>query len=196
MRRKDLSLSIIAFILLGVVYGQPSSDPQASIAKLMSDLQHAAVSGAPVGQFFSPEVRSRDKRKIDSLQSKPFLKFTIADYNLAKDLDFEDANHATLNATINWETRDEQASKTATLSFEQIDGTWYFSNANFWAVSVVWVIPLIALGVAYGCGLGFMYWHSNRQQWSNQRKKTLWQTLAVVPFSIFFYWSRRPWTTP
>jgi hypothetical protein len=201
MRRKHLNLLTIAFILLGAAYGQlsseqHSSDPQASIAKLISDFQHAAVSGGPVDQFFGPEARSRDKRKIDSLQAKPFLKFAIADYNLAKDLKLEDANHATLNATINWETRDEQASKSTTLSFEQEGGTWYFSNAGFWAVSVVWVVPLIALGLAYGCGLAFMYWHSSRQQWANPRKKTLWQTLAVVPFSIFFYWSRRPWTTP
>lgn len=199
MRRKHLSLSILAFMLLGAAHGQPSSDPRANIAKLISDFQHAAVSGAPVDQFFSPEARSRDKRKIDSLQSKPFLKFTIADYNLPKGLKLVDANHATLDATVNWETRDEQASKTTTLSFEQEGGTWYFSSADFWAVSVMWVVfgvPLIILVVAYGCGVTFMYWHSNKQQWSNPRKKTLWQTLAVVPFSIFFYWSRRPWTTP
>jgi hypothetical protein len=196
MRRRNLSLLTIAFSLLVAAYGQPSSDPQASITKLLSDFQHAAVRGGPVDQFFSPEVRGREKRKIDSLQSKPFLKFAIADYNLSKDLKVEDANHATLDATINWETRDEQASKTTTLHFEQEGGTWYFSSVDFWVVSVVWVVPLIAIGVAYGCGLAFMYWHSNKQQWPNPRKKTLWQTLAVVPFSIFFYWSRRPWTTP
>lgn len=195
MSRKHLSLLILALILLGSAHAQPSSDPEASIAKVISDFQHAVVSGAPVDQFFSPEVRSRNKRKIDSLQSKPFLKFAIADYNFPKGLKLVDANRATLDATIKWETRDGQASKTTTLSFEQVDGAWYFSNADFWAVSMVWVIPLLVLGVAYGCVLAFMYWHSNRQQWPNPRKKTLWQTLAVVPFSIFFYWSRRPWTT-
>jgi hypothetical protein len=193
---RKLNFLILTLLLWSTAYGQPSSDPQASIAKLMSDFQNAAVSGGPVDQYFSPAVRDRERRQIDSLQKKPFLKFAFADYNLAKDLKFVDANHATLSATINWETRDEQASKTTTLSFEQEGGTWYFSSARFWAVSMVWAIPLIALGIAYGGGLGFMYWHSNRQRWPNPGKKASWQTLAVVPFSIFFYWTRRPWTTP
>jgi hypothetical protein len=195
MYRQYVGFSIIIFLLLGTTYGQPSSNPQESIAKLISDFQYAAINGGSMDQFFSFEVRSRYKKELESLQSKTFLKFLITDYNLPKDLRLEDANHATLNATISWETRDEHAFKTITLSFVQEGGTWYFSSADFWVVSMSWVIPLIALGAAYGCCVAFMYWHSDRQQWPNPRKKTLWQALAVVPFSIFFYLTRRPWTT-
>jgi len=195
MRNKFLNSWIVTFILVCSSYGQPSSDPQEHIAKLLSDFQRTVVSGGSLDQYFGSASRARDKREIDSLQSKSFLKFSIDDYNLSKDLKFVDPKHATLSATVRWETRNEQASRVATLRFEEEGGAWHFSNTGFWEVSVVWVIPLIVLGLAYGCSLAFIYWHSNRQQWLNPKKRTLWQALAVIPFSILFYWSRRPWTS-
>jgi len=82
------------------------------------------------------------------------------------------------------------------LLFVKDQGVWYFADTDFWEVSFLWFFPMIAYGASYGCGVVIMYWHSNRQQWVNPRKKGLWQVLALVPFSFFFYFARRPWATP
>jgi hypothetical protein len=190
------ALLTIAVLLTGLVYGQDAtSDPRASIAKLLDGLQKAALSGAPVDQYFSPDSRISERANIESLQAKGFIKFEFVDYTL-KDLQLQDAQHATLPVTVTWSTRNEGASKTTTLRFVREQGVWYFATADFWEVSFLWFFPMIAYGASYGCGVVIMYWHSNRQQWANPRKKALWQVLALAPFSLFFYFARKPWTTP
>jgi hypothetical protein len=196
MKRSGHSLLVaIAVLLTGFTYGQDAtSDPQASIAKLLNGLQKAAVSGAPVSQFFSPNARISERETIESLQAKGFTKFEFADYTL-KDLQFQDPEHATLPVTVKYSTRNEESSKTTTLRFVRDQGAWYFAKADFWQVSFLWFFPMIAYGASYGCGVVIMYWHSNRQQWANVRKKVLWQGLALAPFSFFFYFARKPWAT-
>ena len=180
-------------MLAGFVYGQDAaSDPQASIAKLLDGLQKAALTGAPLDQFFSPNARMSQRANIESLQAKGFTKFEFADYTL-KDLQLEDTQHATLPVTVKYSTRNEESSKPFVCKDQ---GVWYFADTDFWEVSFLWFFPMIAYGASYGCGVVIMYWHSNRQQWVNPRKKALWQVLALVPFSFFFYFARRPWATP
>ena len=190
------ALLAVAVLLAGFVYGQDAaSDPQASIAKLLDGLQKATLTGAPLDQFFSPNARISQRANIESLQAKGFTKFEFADYTL-KDLHLEDTQHATLPVTVKYSTRNEESSKTTTLRFVKDQGVWYFADTDFWEVSFLWFFPMIAYGASYGCGVVIMYWHSNRQQWVNPRKKALWQVLALVPFSFFFYFARRPWATP
>ena len=116
----------------------------------------------------------------------------FADFTL-KDLHLEDTQHATLPVTIKYSTRNEESSKTTTLRLVKDQEVWYFGDADFWEVSFLWFFPMIAYGASYGCGGVIMYWHVNRQQWANSRKKALWQVLAFVPFSLFFYFARKPW---
>ncbi len=190
------ALLTIAVLLAGFLYGQDAtSDPQASIAKLLDGLQKAIAGGAHVDQFFSPNARVSERTRIENLQTKGFTKFEIVDYTL-KDLQFQDTQHATLPVTVKWSTRNEESSKTTTLRFVRDQGVWYFAKADFWEVSFLWFFPMIAYGASYGCGVVIMYWHSNRQQWGNSRKKALWQVLALAPFSLFFYFARKPWATP
>ena len=190
------ALLVIAVLLAGFVHGQDAtSDPRASIAKLLDGLQKAALTGGPVDQFFSPSTRIGERADIESLQAKGFTKFEFADYTL-KDLRLEDAQHATLPVTVKYSTRNEESSRIATLRFVNDQGVWYFEKADFWEVSFLWFFPMIAYGAAYGCGVVIMYWHSNRQQWGNSRKKALWQVLVLVPFSLFFYFTGKPWATP
>ncbi len=190
------TLLAVAVLLAGFVHGQDAtSGPQASIAKLLDGLQKAAVTGASVDQFFSPSARISEKANIESLQAKGFTKFEFADYTL-KDLHLEDTQHATLPVTVKYSTRTEESSKTTTLRFVKDQGVWYFAATDFWEVSFLWFLPMIAYGACYGCGVVTMYWHSNRQHWGSSGGKALWQMLALVPFSLFFYFVRKPWATP
>jgi hypothetical protein len=189
-------LLAVAVLLAGFVYGQDvTSDPQANIAKLLDGLQKAALTGASVDQFFSPNTRISQRANIESLRAKGFTKFEFADYTL-KDLQLEDTQHATLPVTVKYSTRNEESSRTTTLRFVKDQGVWYFADADFWEVSFLWFFPIIAYGAAYGCGVVIMYWHSERQRWSSSRKKFLWQVLTLAPFSLFFYFARRPWAAP
>ena len=197
MITKGVQSVLLAIAVLSAVFMQgqdAASDPKASITKLLDGLQKAAVTGAPVDQYFGPDARISEKHSIEDLQNKGFTKFEFVDYTL-KDLQFQDPDHATLPVTVRYSTRSEESSRTATLQFIRDQGAWYFANAGFWEVSFIWFFPLIAFGAGYGCCVVIMYWHSNRQHWANSRKKTLWQTLAVVPFSVFFYFAKRPWAT-
>jgi hypothetical protein len=194
-RNLHTALLTVAVLLTAFVHGQDAtSEPQASIAKLLDGLQKAAVTGAPVDQFFSPNARISQRANIESLRAKGFTKFEFADYTL-KDLQLEDTQHATLPVTVKYSTRNEESSKTTTLRFVEDQGVWYFAEADFWEVSFLWFFPMIAYGACYGCGVVIMYWHSNRQQWANSRRKALWQGLALAPFSLFFYFARKPWAT-
>ncbi len=56
------------------------------------------------------------------------------------------------------------------------------------------LLPVVLVAVSYACGPVIMYRHVERQQWSSPREKFLWEVLAVVPFSVFFYFARKPWT--
>jgi len=195
-RRSTARLFMAVAVLLSCSYGQDAVDqPQTSIRQLIVGIQQAALDGSPVDRFFSPSLRVSEKDKIDALQKRGFLTFQIVDYSL-KDLRLQDAQHASIPVTVKWSTRGEEASTTTTLKFVKDQGVWYFAHADFWEVSVWWLFfPMIALAVAYGCCAVLMYRHADRQQWLNPRKKTIWQSLSIVPFAPFFYSARRPWTT-
>jgi hypothetical protein len=187
---------IIIVLLLGFAYGQDQARLQAeqSIRRLLMTFQEAAVSGAPVSGFFSQSVRTHEKDTIDTLQRKGFVKFGFLDYTF-KDLQLQDADHATLPVTVRYSTRNEDSSRTATLTLVREQGAWYFAKADFWQVSFLWFLPMIAYGALYGCGVVIMYWHSNRQKWPSSKRKALWELLFLVPFSVFFYFARKPWET-
>jgi hypothetical protein len=165
---------------------------QANIAQLLDAFSKSAVSGAPVEPYFSSQARDGDGMEIKRLQAMGFTQFEFIKFSW-KELEFQDDQHASLPVTVKWSTRDEETSRTATLRFVREQSGWRFAGADFWEVSFLWFIPLIAYGSCYGCGAVVMYWHSNRQRWGNPRLKVVWQVLALVPFSIFFYFARRPW---
>lgn len=166
----------------------------ASIHQLIDGFQQAIVDKAPVEQFFSPSARAAKREDIDALQSQGFLSFGITDYNL-NDAQLQDAEHVSLPVTVKWSTRDREASKTMKLRFVKEQGKWYFENVDFWRISFLWFfLPLITIAVAYGCGVVIMYWHVGRQQWVDASKKTLWQTLSIVPLLPFLYFARKPWS--
>jgi len=194
MRTFKLSLFIV--LLLSTTATSYCEDEksvaQDNIAQLLDGLAKSAVSGAPVDRFFSSGARTNQRERIQSLQKKGFTSFEFTNYSL-KDLQFEDAQHATLPATIRWSAHDEEASTTITLRFVKEQSNWYFADAGFWEVSFLWFAPLIAYGVCYGCGVVLMNWHSGRQQWASPSRKTLWQFLSLVPFSLFVYFARKPW---
>jgi hypothetical protein len=193
--KKVVDLALLLFLLTGFTYPEnAASEPQGSILRLLDGLQKAAMTGAPMDQFFSPSARGREKKNIAALQREGFTKFQFVDYSL-KDLQLQDADHATLPVTVEYSTRDEEGSRTTTLQFVREQGVWYFAKADFWEVSFLWFLPMIGYGACYGCGVFIMYWHSNRQNWANPKKKTLWQILLFVPFSLFFYFVRKPWAT-
>jgi len=195
-RRSTAWLFIAVAVLLSCSYGQDTVDqPQTSIQQLIDGIQKSVIDGSSVDRFFSPTLRLSEKDKIEGLRKRGFLTFQISDYSL-KDLRLDDAQHASIPVTVKWSTRGQEASTTTTLKFVKDQGAWYFAQADFWEVSIWWVFfPLIAVAVAYGCGAVLMYWHADRQQWLNPRKKTIWQTLSIVPFAPFFYLARKPWTT-
>jgi hypothetical protein len=183
----------MAVLGTALAYGQGgTTDPKVGIAELLDGLQTAAVRGTPVTEFFSPSARISDKKAILTLQTKGFTRFEFADYTL-KDLQFQDADHATLHVTVRYSTRNEESSRTTTLRFVREQGAWYFAKGDFWEVSFLWFFPMIAYGACYGCGVFVMYWHSKGQDWASSKKKTLWQLLTLVPFSLFFYFARKPW---
>jgi len=192
----NFKLAILLVLLVSmtrVFYGQDEqSAAQNSIAQLLDGLAKSAASGTPVNQFFSPSTRISQRESIDNLQKKGFTSFEFTNYSL-KDLQLEDAQHATLPATVRWSAHDEEASTTTRLHFVKEQSSWYFADAGFWEVSFLWFAPMIAYGACYGCGVVLMYWHSNRQAWVNPRSKVRWQVLALVPFSFFFYFLRKPW---
>ncbi len=186
---------LLVLLLFATAHGQDEkSAAQSNIARLIDGLAKSAVSGTPVSQFFSPSIRVSQETNIESLHKKAFTSFEFTNYSL-KELEFEDAQHASLPVTVKWSTRTEEASSTATLKFGKEGGEWYFADADFWDVSVLWwlSVPLIALGICYGIGTFMMYRHVERQSWSNPRKKFLWELLSPVPFAIFFYFARKPW---
>jgi hypothetical protein len=152
-------LSVLVVLLVSMTpmsYGQDEkSAAQSDIAQLLDGLAKSAVSGAPVSQFFSPSARASQKASIESLQKKGFTSFEFTNYSL-KDLQFDDAQRATLPATVKWSAHDEEASTTTTLHFVKDQSSWYFANADFWEVSFLWFVPLIAYGVCYGCGVVLM----------------------------------------
>jgi hypothetical protein len=197
--RKSMTRLVVTVVILlaRISHGQDTSDqPQASIRQLIDGVQRAAMSGSAVDQFFTPSIRVSEKSKIDDLRARAFLTFEITDYTL-KDLRLEDAQHASLPVTVKWSTRGQETSSTTTLRFVKEQGVWYFAQPDFWQVSPLWLLfPLLAISVAYACTAVGMYWHSNRQQWLNPGRKTLWQALAIVPMLPFFYFSRKPWSTP
>ena len=160
----------------------------------MDQFQLAVVSGASLDSFFTPEARVRDKKLIQELQSKPFLKFEFMDYNFAKGLEFTDDSHAELAVNVHWATREQEASRTASLHFVNIDGTWYFGDARFWDVSLVFVVPLLVFAILYGGCVFYMVLDIRRRTWTKPSKRIMWELLSVVPFSIFFYLRRKPWT--
>ncbi|MGD0415650.1 MAG: hypothetical protein ABSA80_09875 [Terriglobales bacterium] len=196
LEMSNFKLALLLVLLVcttGVFYGQDEkSAVQNNVAQLLDGLAKSAVSGAPVSQFFSPSTRISQRESIDSLQKKGFTSFEFTNYSL-KDLQLEDARHATLPATVRWSAHDEEASTTTRLHFVKEQSSWYFADAGFWEVSFLWFAPMIAYGACYGCGAVVMYWHSNRQVWVNTRGKFRWQVLALVPLSIFFYFVRKPW---
>lgn len=197
MRALMHAVSIIIIVsLLGFAYGQDQATLQAEprIRKLLMTFQEAAVIGAPVSGFFSQSVRTHEKDTIDTLQRKGFVKFEFVDYTF-KDLQLQDADHATLPVTVRYSTRDEDSSRTTTLTFVRAQGAWYFAKADFWQLSFLWFLPMVAYGAVYGCGVVIMYWHSNRQKWPSPKKKALWELLSLVPFSLFFYFATKPWVT-
>jgi hypothetical protein len=183
----------IAVLVTELAYGQDgTTDSQASIAKLLDGLQKAVVSGTPVAEFFSPSARIREKAAIESLQTKGFTRFEFADYTM-KDLQLQDADHASLPVTVRYSTRNEKSSRTTTLRFVREQGAWYIAKSDFWQVSFLWFFPMIAYGACYGCGVFVMYWHSQKTNWASSKKRTLWQLLTLVPFSLFFYFASKPW---
>lgn len=200
MKVRRLVVRSIVSVVIGLTccaHAQGVQDePQVEIHQLIDGLEHSAVAGSPVDQFFSPSVRVSEKTKIDALQARGFLNFEIVDYTL-KDLRFQDTQHASLPATVKWSTRTEEASTTTTLRFVKEQGAWYFDRADFWEVSVGWFFfPLIAIAIAYGIGAVLMYRHVDRQRWVDPRRKTLWSALSIVPFLPFLYFARKPWSTP
>jgi hypothetical protein len=188
--------ALVGVLLVGSGLGQNIPEQtQSNIRQLIDDLQQDLVKGNQIDQLFSPTSRLTEKLKIDALAQHGFLSFKVMNFTTA-DLQLLDADHAALPATVEWSTRGQEASKTTTLRFVKERGTWYFERADFWEVSTWWFFfPLIGIAIAYGCGAVVMYRHTNRQGWRNVRKKATWQALAVIPFSPFVYFSKRPWET-
>jgi hypothetical protein len=192
---KNRAFLVFVFLLCPTfLQAQLPSDDKASIVALTGAFQHAVLNGGSVLPFFSATAQTKEGERIVALQRKGFTKFEVIDYNPSTDLTFQDATHATLRATISWETRNETASKVTTLDFERNNGEWRLSSADFWAVPTWWVIPLIVLAVAYGIGFTYLYWHSNRQNWVNKQRKSRWQFLSIVPFAPLFYFLQKPWS--
>ena len=192
------SASLGLFILLSGIFVLNAQDipqePRQSIELLLDKFQKAAVAGTPVDSFFSPDVRARQASQIHALDTKPFLTFQITDFSW-KELEQQDADHAALPVTVSYSTRNEGGSRSATLHFVRIQGAWYFADADFWDVSWFWIFPIVMYGAAYGSGVVFMFWHSNRQHWDNLSEKRLWAVLSFLPSSLLFYWIRKPWKT-
>lgn len=185
---------VAAIILVASPFGTSQTAPgqKPEVLTLVSNFQNAVVHGGDVASFFSTAAKAKSQRQIEALGSQGFLKFEI-NFNPSTDLVFQDQNHATLAATIKWETRHEVASRSSTLALEREQGEWKFTDADFWVVHTLWVIPLILIGIAYGVGFVLVYWHSNRHSWANMEAKPRWQLLAFLPFAPLFYFMRKPW---
>jgi hypothetical protein len=172
---------------------QTVPDQKLEVLTQVSNFEKAVLHGGDLASFFSAAARAKSQRQIAALGSQGFLKFEITDFNPSTDLVFQDQNHAKLTATIKWETRHEVASRSSTLALEREQGEWKFTDADFWVVHTVWVIPLILIGVAYGVGFVLVYWHANRQSWASVEAKSRWQLFAFLPFAPLFYFLRKPW---
>lgn len=167
------------------------------IAKLMHDLPVAAINGAAVDQFFTPNIRLHQKKDIDKLQATGFIKYEFIDYSF-KELTFIDPEHAELPVTVAWATRNQEASTTATLKFEKIQGVWYFATADFWELTFFLWIMVVALAFvfAYLVGVAVQYFHIFRHHWINPNGLSRWCILALLPFSLPVYLFKKPWLSP
>jgi hypothetical protein len=187
---------VAAIILVASAFGTAQTVPDQKLEVLtqVSNFEKAVLHGGDLVSFFSASAQEKSQRQIAALRSQGFLKFEITDFNPSTDLVFQDQNHATLTATIKWETRHEVASRSSTLALEREQGEWKFADANFWVVHTVWVIPLILIGIAYGVSFVLVYWHASRHSWASVEAKSRWQLLALLPFAPLFYFLRKPWT--
>jgi hypothetical protein len=186
---------VAAILLVASPFGTPQTAPdqKREVLTQVSNFQNAVVHGGDVASFFSAAAQAKSQRQIAALGSQGFLKFEVTDFNPSTDLGFQDQNHATLTATIKWETRHEVASRSSTLALEREQGEWKLTDADFWVVHTLWVIPLILIGIAYGVGFVLVYWHANRHSWTSVEAKSHWQLLALLPFAPLFYFLRKPW---
>ena len=197
MRKKYGDQSALAIILLVLLSGAAfaQGDPsRKAIVDLVDRFSGAMKSGQPVGEFFSPEARRTQSEAIKRMESKPFRHFAVVDFS-AGSIEFQDPDHATIRATVEWETASEAGSKTTTIHFVNVAGTWYFANPDFWELSLVWFTPFFAYVVAYGIGLAIMQVHMLKVPWASRSKLLRWQLLALLPATFFVYFSSRPWIT-
>lgn len=191
------SLNVLGIVLIAVLNtgaGAQDDASRQSITDLIGRFSAAAMSGHSVAEFFTPEAQRNEGNDIREMNSKSFQRFAITDFTPAS-IDFQDSRHASLRATITWETNNESASKITTIRFVNENGTWYFADAGFWQLNFVWFTPFIAYGIAYGVGVVVMLWHIHKVAWIHPRQRLLWELLSIVPATLPFYFSRRPWVT-
>jgi hypothetical protein len=185
----NLILGII--LLIGTMHSQQDSSRQA-IVSLVSRFGEAATAGRSLAEFFRPDARSKQEKNLQALSTKSFRHFAIRDFT-PSDIEFKDAEHASVRATVEWETSNESASKTTSLDFVNVGGTWYFAKVDFWALSLIWITPFVTYGVAYGVGVTIMLIHMRKVKWPSSRKRFLWECLSLVPGTLPLYFAGRPW---
>jgi uncharacterized protein YchJ len=181
---------IVVSCIRTLVAQEASAQP--AIAEFIHQFSEAAVNGQPLRQYFSPQLQESQQKDIQELSTKSFRRFSIVDFR-PNDIELDDPTHARVKVTVEWETSTENASRTATLHFVNIGGKWYFANAGFWKLHVIWFTPFIAYGLAYGIGVVIMMWHLRTVQWANFRKRFFWEVLSVIPGTLPLYFARRPW---
>jgi uncharacterized protein YchJ len=193
-RNFRVGLIVVVISLSGILYPQQDSSRQA-ITSLISRFTDAATSGHSLVEFFSPGVQNTQRDDLKAISAKSFRRFAITDFT-ASDIEFQDSEHATVRVTVSWETSSESISKTTTLHFVNVGGTWYFANVNFWKLGLIWITPFVVYGAAYGIGLTIMMLHIRKVKWASSRKRFLWEFLSVIPGTLPLYFAGHPWVTP
>jgi hypothetical protein len=188
----------VTYLVLVMIVGQGAAngaleEDRRQISALVDSFTSVVAKGGDPSPFLSPSLTGALRTAETDIARKRFTSLKISGFLLDRDLVFQDAQHATLKAWVQWETPRLSEETEATIHFEKIASTWYLKDFDFLKFNWTITVLMLSLGVLYAVAVLTFYYHWRKQKFGRTMYKYAWGALLFTPIGWILYPWLKPW---